>query len=391
MDVKSAFLNGMLQEEVYVEQPKGFVDPHRPDDVYKLKRALYGLKQAPRAWYDRLNAYLTEHGFKRGSANTTLFIRNDKNSFVIAQIYVDDIVFGATNDSLAHSFADEMKAMFEMSMIGKLTYFLGLQVKQTDSEICINQAKYARNLVKRFGLDNVAHVKTPMAANAKLTNNPSGESVDVTLYTSMIGCLLYLTASRPDITFSVGVCSRFQSNPKVSHLNAVKRVIKYVNRTCDYGLFYNKESNLSLPGFSDSDWAGNIDDRKSTTGGCFYVGANLVAWMSKKQNSISLSTAEAEYIAAGSCYSQLLWMKNVLTDYGISQDTMVVYYDNSSAIDISKNPVQHSKTKHIEIRYHFIRDLVERKIVCLEYILTERQNADIFTKPLDRSKFKTLR
>ena len=141
----------------------------------------------------------------------------------------------------------------------------------------------------------------------------------------------------------------------------------------------------------DSDWASNADDRKSTTSGCFYVGANLVAWMSKKQNYVSLFTAEAEYIAAGSCYSQLLWMKKVLTDYGISQDTMVVYCDNSSAIDISKNPVQHSKTKHIEIRYPFIRDLVERKIVCLEYIPTERQNADIFTKPLDISKFETLR
>ena len=129
MDVKSAFLNGMLQEELYVEQPKGFVDPHKPDDVYKLKRALYGLKQAPRAWYDRLTTYLTKHGFKRGSANTTLFIRTDKNSFVVAQIYVDDIVFGATNDSLAQSFADEMKAMFEMSMVGELNYFLGLQVK----------------------------------------------------------------------------------------------------------------------------------------------------------------------------------------------------------------------------------------------------------------------
>ena len=140
MDVKSAFLNGMLQEEVYVEQLKGFVDPHRPDNVYKLKRALYGLKQAPRAWYDRLTAYLTEHGFKRGSTETTLFIRKDKNNFVVAQIYVDDIVFGATNDSLAHSFADEMKAMFEMSMVGKLTYFLGLQVKQTDSGIYIKQA-----------------------------------------------------------------------------------------------------------------------------------------------------------------------------------------------------------------------------------------------------------
>ena len=155
----------------------------------------------------------------------------------------------------------------------------------------------------------------------------------------MIGCLLYLTASQPDIAFSVGVYSRFQSNPKVSHLNAVKRIIKYVAGTCDYGLFYSKESNLFLAGFSDSDWAGNTDDRKSTTSGCFYVSANLVAWMSKEQNSVSLSTAEAEYIAAGSCCSQLLWMKKVLTVYGISQETMVVYCDNSSASDISKNPV----------------------------------------------------
>ena len=202
----------------------------------------------------------------------------------------------------------------------------------------------------------------------------------------MIGCLLYLTTSRPDIAFSVGICSRFQYKPKASHLNAIKRISKYVGGTCDYGLFYSKETNLPLAGFSDSDWANNANDRKSTTGRCFYVGANLVVWMSKKKNYVSLSTAEAEYIAGGSCCSQLLWMKKVLTDYGISQDTMVVYCDNSSAIDISKNPVQHSKTKHIEIR-----DLVERNIVCLEYIPTERQNTDIFTKRLDRSKFETLR
>ena len=277
MDVKSTFLNGMLQEEVYVEQPKGFVDPYRPNDVYKLKRALYGLKQAPRAWYDRLTAYFTKCGFKRGFANTTLFIRKDKDYFVVAQIYVNDIVFGAINDSLAQSFADEMKEMFEMSMVGELTYFLGLQLKQTDFGIYINEANYARNLVKRFGLDKAAHARTPMAANAKLTNDPSGEFVDVALYKSMIGCLLYLTASRPNIAFSVSVCSKFQSNSKVSHLNAIIRIIKYVSGTCDYGLFYSKESNLSLTGFSDSDWADNADDRKSTTGGCFYVGANLVA------------------------------------------------------------------------------------------------------------------
>ena len=211
-----------------------------------------------------------------------------------------------------------------------------------------------------------------MIANAKLTNDPSCESVDVTLYRSMIGYLLYLTASRSDIAFSVGVCFRFQSNPKVSHLNAVKRIIKYFSGTCDYGFFYSKESNLSLVGFFDLDWAGNADDKKSTIGGCFYLEANLVAWMSKKQNFFSLSTTKAEYIAAGSCCSQLLWMKKFLSDYGISQDTLVVYCDNSSAIDISKNPVQHSKTKHIEIRYHFIKDLVERKIVALKYIPTKR-------------------
>ena len=175
-----------------------------------------------------------------------------------------------------------MKKMFEMSMVGELTYFLGLQVKQMDSGIYINQAKYARNLVKRFGLEKAAHARTSMTANVKLTSDPLGEFVDVTLYRSMIGCLLYLIASCPNIAFSVGVCSRFQSNPKVLHLNAVKRIIKYVSRTCDYGLFYNKESNLSLAGFSDSDWAGSADDRKSTIGGCFYVGANLVIWMSKK-------------------------------------------------------------------------------------------------------------
>ena len=162
-----------------------------------------------------------------------------------------------------------MKEMFEMSMVGELNYFLGLQVKQTDFGIYINQAKYAKNLVKRFGLDNAAHARTPMATNAKLTNDPSSESVDVTLYRSMIGYLLYLTTSWPDIAFSVSVCSRFQSNLKVSHLNAVKQIIKYVGGTCDYGLFYSKESNVSLVGYSDADWTDNADDRKSTIEGCF--------------------------------------------------------------------------------------------------------------------------
>ena len=205
MDVKSAFLNVMLQEEVYVEQPKGFVDPYKPNDVYKLKRALYGLKQAPQAWYDKLTSYLTKNEFKRGNADSTLFIRKDKKHFVVAQVYVDHIVFGYIDENLATSFADEMKKMFEMSMMGELTYFLGLQMKQIDKGIYINQAKYAKNLIKRFGLENVAHARTPMAISTKLGIDLAGQPIDITLYRSMIGCLLYLTTSCPDISL-VLVC-----------------------------------------------------------------------------------------------------------------------------------------------------------------------------------------
>ncbi|XP_039119056.1 secreted RxLR effector protein 161-like [Dioscorea cayenensis subsp. rotundata] len=207
----------------------------------------------------------------------------------------------------------------------------------------------------------------------------------------MIGSLLYLTASRPDISFSVGVCARYQATPKESHLTAVKRIIRYVHGTAEYGIWYSKDSNSHLAGYSDADWAGNIDDRKSTSGGCFYLGNNLVTWYRKKQSSISLSTAEVEYIAAGICCTQLLWMKQMLEDYVLQQGLLTIFCDNKSAIDISRNPVQHSRTKHIDLRHHFVRDLVENKTVVIDYVATEKQLADIFTKPLDATRFEKLR
>jgi hypothetical protein len=264
MDVKSAFLNGILHEEVYVEQPKGFQDPHHPHHVYKLKKALYGLKQAPRAWYERLTTYLLTKGFTRPQADRTLFIRNQGTNKLIAQIYVDDIIFGATLDSFAHEFSEEMKQEFEMNMIGELNYFLGLQVKQTAEGIFISQSKYAKDLVKRFGLDGKSRAQTPMTTNVKISSDLAGKPVDTSLYRSMIGSLLYLTASRPDISFSVGVCVRFQANPKESHLTAVKRIIRYVNDTLLYGIWYSRKTNLVVAGYSDVDWAENADDRKST-------------------------------------------------------------------------------------------------------------------------------
>jgi hypothetical protein len=320
-----------------------------------------------------------------------LFIRIQGTHKLIAQIYVDDIIFGTTLDSLVHEFSEEMKQEFKMSMIGELNYFLGLQVKQTAEGIFISQSKYAKDLVKQFGLDGKSRTRTPMSTSVKISSDLTGKSIDPSLYRGMIRSLLYLIASRPDIAFIVGVCARFQANLKESHLTTVKRIIRYVNDTLLYGIWYSRETNLVVVGYSDANWAGNADDRKSTSGGCFYVGNNLVAWMNKKQASISLSTVEAEYIAAGSCCTQLLWMKTLLGDYGFSQDTMIINCDNTSAINISKNPVQHSRIKHIDIRHHFLHDLVESEVVSISFILTENQLVDILTKPLDGSRFESLR
>ena len=279
---------------------KGFIDPLFPNHVLYLKKALCGLKQAPRAWYDWLTQYLMSYRFTRGKADQTLFIKREDGELIVAQIYVDDIIFGSTKDELAHGFSKLMQAEFEMSMIGELTHFLGLQIRQQDSGIFFSQSKYAKNLVKKFGLESASSIKTPMSPNVKLTVDLLGKSVDSSLYRSMIGSLFYFTTSRLDISYSVGVCARYQANPKESHMIALKRIIKYVKTIVDLGVWYSKDTNNVLVGYSDANWARNADDRKSTLGGCFYVSNNLVSWISKKQNSISLSTVEAEYIAAGS-------------------------------------------------------------------------------------------
>lgn len=391
MDVKTAVLNGIVKEEVYVEQPKGFEDPHFPGYVYRLNKALYGLKQAPRAWYDRLTSFLIQKNYKRGGADRTLFVLQHKEDLLIVQIYVDDIIFGSTSDAMVQGFVELMQTEFEMSMVGELTYFLGLQVKQKKHGMFISRTKYAQNLVKKFGILSARSFKTPMSTTEKLHIDKDGKDVDPTLYRSMIGSLLYLTASRPDICLASGICARFQGAPKESHLAAVKRIIRYVRSTSEYGIWFSKDQDARLIGYSDSDWASNADDRKSTTGGCFFNGSNLVSWYSKKQISISLSTVVAEYIAVGSCCGQMLWMKQMFKDYGFDNVELTVLCDNKNAIDISKNPVQHSRTKHIDIRHHFIRDLVERQEVVLKHVSTDDQIADIFTKSLDRERFEELR
>ncbi|GJV33831.1 putative ribonuclease H-like domain-containing protein [Tanacetum coccineum] len=304
MDVKSAFLYGTIDEEVYVSQPPGFVDPDHPNKVYKVVKALYGLHQAPRAWYATLSTFLEKHGYKRGTIDKTLFIKRDKKDIMLVQVYVDDIIFGSTNKSWCDEFEALMKSRFQMSSMGELTFFLGLQVKQNKGGIFISQDKYVAEILKKFDLVNVKAAITPMETKVPLTKDEEAIDVDVHLYRSMIGSLMYLTASRPDIMYAVCVCSRFQVTPKTSHLNAVKRIFKYLKGKPNLGLWYPRESPFDLEAFSDSDYGGSNLDRKSTTGGCQFLGQRLISWQCKKQTIVATSTTEAEYVAAANCCGQ---------------------------------------------------------------------------------------
>ncbi|GJU56809.1 retrovirus-related pol polyprotein from transposon TNT 1-94 [Tanacetum coccineum] len=260
MDVKSAFLNGFINEEVYVAQPPGFIDFEKPDHVYKLKKALYGLKQAPKAWYDRLKAFLIKHEYKMGMVDNTLFTKKKSLNLIIVQIYVDDIIFGSTCQDMCDEFAKIMHDEFEMSMMGELNFFLGLQIKQMEDGIFFNQSKYIKEMLKKFGLEDSKPMKTPMSSDTKLTKDEECESVDSTKYRGMIGSLLYLTASRPDIMFSVCLCAHFQEAPKTSHLEAVKRIFRYIKGTTHLGLWYPKGTGIETVVYADSDHAGDYVD-----------------------------------------------------------------------------------------------------------------------------------
>ncbi|KAJ9542453.1 hypothetical protein OSB04_028959 [Centaurea solstitialis] len=368
---KCAFLNGVLKEEVYVEQPEGFVDPRFPEHV---------------EWYETLTDYLLGVGYKKGTIDPTLFLKRSGKDLIIVQIYVDDIIFASTKPEMCQEFENTMKSQFKMSMMGELTFFLGLQVRQRPNGIFINQAKYVQDLLKRFDFGGSNSAATPMPRNFQLNADTSGKPVDQKTYRAIIGSLLYLTASRPDIVFSTGVCARFQCDPRDSHLSAVKRILRYLKGTPDFGLWYPKDSGFELIAYTDSDHAGCKLNRKSTSGACQFLGDKLVSWSSRKQNCISLSTAEAEYVAAACCCSQVLWMKTQLADFGYTMQRIPIYCDSKSAIQITANPVQHSRTKHIDIRYHFIKDHVEKGNVELYFVESDYQLADLFTKPFDEKR-----
>jgi hypothetical protein len=391
LDVKSAFLYGKVQEVVYVSQPDGFVDPDFPDRVYKLDKALYGLHQAPRAWYETLSTHLLENGFERGQIDSTLFIKRKKEDFLLVQVYVDDIIFGSSDEKMCQEFELVMKSRFEMSAMGELSYFLGLQVEQKKNGMFIHQTKYVYDILSRFKMEDSTPYSTPICVNHNLGPDlDSEEDVDPTQYRAMIGSLMYLTASRPDIMFAVCLCARFQANPKQSHMIAVKRILRYLKGKPKLGLWYPADSDLSFVAYTDSDYGGCKSNRKSTTGGCQFLGGRIVSWQCKKQSCVSTSTCEAEYIAAGSCCSQVLWIQQQMRDYGMNFLRTPIMIDNKASISITNNPVKHSKTKHIDIRHHFIRDCAEKKLIELQKVDTLDNLADLYTKAFDRTRFELL-
>ncbi|GJR37976.1 putative ribonuclease H-like domain-containing protein [Tanacetum coccineum] len=351
MDVKSAFLYEKIKEEVYVYQPLGFEDPNFPDRVYKVEKALYDLHQAPKAWYETLSTYLLENRFQRGQIDKNLFIKRDQSDILIAQVYVDDIIFGSTKKKLCTEFKKMMYKKFQMSSMGELTFFLGLQVKQKEDGIFISQDKYVTKILKKFGFSDVKTANTPMEPHKPLLKDADGEDIDEHMYRSMIASLMYLTSSRLDIMFAVCVCARFQVNPKVSHLHAVKRIFRYLKGQPKLGLWYPKDSPFDLVAYTDSDYAGASLDRKSTTGGCQFLGCRLSSWQCKKQTVVANSTTEAEYVAASSCYGQVLWIQNQFLDYG---------------------------------------DYNEKKLIQMIKIHTDQNVADLLTKAFDVSRFQYL-
>jgi hypothetical protein len=395
MDVKSAFLIGDLQEEVYVAQSPGFVDKDRPGKVLHLHKALYGLRQAPRAWNTKLDAMLSSLGFRRSENEHGVYTRGKAQKRLMVGIYVDDLIITGGDDAELKVFKEDMKRQFQMSDLGTLSYYLSIEVCRGPSGITVSQERYAHKLVEKAGMVGCNPSSTPMEPRLKLLKESTAPPVDATAYRSIVGGLRYLLHTRPDILFSVGYVSRFMEAPTEEHQAAVKRILRYVAGTASLGIHYKRGVRRTLPllhGYSDSDLASDVNDRKSTGGVIYFLGDGPISWQSCKQMVVALSSCEAEYIAAATATCQGVWLLRLLADLlDVEASAPVLRVDNKSAISLIKNPVHHDRTKHIDIKYRYIRECAERGLIDVQFIGTTEQLGDIFTKALGRLKYDELR
>jgi len=390
MDVTCAFLNGDLAEEIYLQQPECFVVAGEEHKVCKLNKSIYGLKQSARCWNICIDEQLHKMGFKTSSSDPCIYI-SDQNIYVA--LYVDDLIICGESEDKLRWVKKELTDRFKLKDLGELQNFLGVQITQKMGEIFLSQSYYIEKMLVKFNMDQCKPIDTPADSNSHLTASENdNDLVDSHLYQSAVGCLLYLaTKTRPDISFAVSQVAKFCSKPNKQHWTAVKRVFRYLKGSVYYGIRYLKSAS-DVVGYSDSDWAGDAADRKSVSGYCFMFQGGCVSWKSKKQSTVALSTAEAEYNALNSAAQEAIWLQQLMRDItGIPSEPIVIYEDNQAAIAMSKDVRFHSRCKHLSIKTHFIRDHVRKGDINVVYCPTSNMIADFLTKALARDKFKELR
>lgn len=393
LDVKSAFLNGDQKEEVYVMQPKGFEKPGQERLVYKLSKALYGLFQASRVWYSKLSRCLERMGLCHCPYEHEVYTKKVNGEALIVAVYVDDVLVTGINEEIIRNFKREMAEHFEMSDLSNLSYYLGIEENQQEEYVELKREAYAKKILEKVGLGECNPTKFPMELRAAITKDEGENSVNSAEFKSVVAELQYLVHTQPDISYAVGIISRFMEKPTIMHLNVARRIMRYIKGMLNYGLIYSKNSaNNVLTGFSDSDLARHVEDGKSTTRIVFYLNESVITWVSQKQKYVALSSCEAEFMAATAAACQGIWLRDLLGEITDSSIGLVVLYiENKSVIDLAKNPVFHGRSKNIDIRYHFIRECVKRGEITVKHIGTESQRADILTKTLSIVKFERMR
>ena len=392
IDINNAFLNGDLQEVVFMSQPEGFVDSQFPHHVCRLNKALYGLKQAPRAWFDKLKTALVHWGFKNSKSDSSLFIYKNQSHVLFLLVYVDDILITGSDPTLIHRIMADLNKKFALKTLGSISYFLGFEAYRDQNGIFLSQTKYTTDLLKKANMYQAKPCSTSMCTGKKLFKEDSALFDQPTIYRSIIGGLQYLTMTRPDISFSVNKLSQFLQNPTVNHWNACKRVLRYLKGTTNFGLLFKPVQRMTLTGFSDADYANCLDDRRSVTGYVVYLSDNLIAWSARKQKVVARSNAESEYHSLALAATEILWLQSLFDELGVPQLTAVpvIWCDNMGANLLASNPVFHARTKHIEVDIHFIREKIEAKQLEVRFVPTEEQVADVLTKPLSTNRFEFL-
>ena len=385
-----------------MSQPEGFVDPDKPNHLCKLKRSIYGLKQSARCWNSTFDTFLRNCGYQRSNADSCIYIKQVKNTegkvnLCILAIYVDDILCISNDIKFLTAEKSLLCNEFEIVDYGEVNYILGMSITRNRESrtLLIRQPRYTKEILRKFGMDECKPVSTPMESGKRFQSSQDNEELfDINAYQQAIGCLTYLsTATRPDIAVAVNILSRFMSKPNKEHWSGVKRIFRYLKGTLDFGLkFSMNEGNAELIGFSDADWAGDLNTRHSTSGYIFQIGSSTVSWCSKKQATVAKSTTEAESVALALATQKAIWLRSLLSDLGQELTSPTnIFEDNQGAIQLAKNPKFHNRTKHVDVTYHFIRERVNSNEISVTYCATNEMKADIMTKGLSKVLFEKFR